>query len=408
MPDFIQTDYVYDTSGKLTSTGSANAYVVTISNQLNGYFQGFELRFKANFTNSGSASLNVATQSAPAGLGAVTLKKYGGATNLASGDIVSGGTYTVVHDGTNFQVLELQPSVATVTGFPMTAPGDRWGVLTPVGADGVMEVGRYLDFHNSDGDTSDNAVRLETNGGTTGLFETPSGGSLKRIVSLINSTLAQGDVIYYDGSNFVRLAAGTSGNFLQTQGAGANPQWAAVAAAGLVLLTSGTVSSAATLDIVLTSYTAYRGLIFELMNFVPATDNVNLLCRFSTNGGSSYDAGAGNYRYSGHSTFSNGAAAIPASGSATEILLAGGAGAGSDIGNGTAEGVTIMARLMQQTNTAIKTRIDATGSYYASGDHHVSLRSGGHRNTAQDTDAIRFLMSSGNIASGAYAVYGLV
>lgn len=38
---------------------------------------------------------------------------------------------------------------------------------------------------------------------------------------------AQGDVMYYDGTNWVRLGAGTSGHFLKTQGTGANPVWAA-------------------------------------------------------------------------------------------------------------------------------------------------------------------------------------
>lgn len=37
---------------------------------------------------------------------------------------------------------------------------------------------------------------------------------------------AQGDVMYYDGTNWVRLGAGTSGQVLQTQGTGANPIWA--------------------------------------------------------------------------------------------------------------------------------------------------------------------------------------
>ena len=39
---------------------------------------------------------------------------------------------------------------------------------------------------------------------------------------------AQGDVLYYDGTNYVRLAPGTSGYFLKTLGASANPVWAAV------------------------------------------------------------------------------------------------------------------------------------------------------------------------------------
>jgi hypothetical protein len=40
------------------------------------------------------------------------------------------------------------------------------------------------------------------------------------------SSPAQGDVMYYNGSAWVRLAAGTNKQFLQTQGASANPQWA--------------------------------------------------------------------------------------------------------------------------------------------------------------------------------------
>ncbi len=36
----------------------------------------------------------------------------------------------------------------------------------------------------------------------------------------------QGDVLYHDGSSLARLGAGTSGQFLKTQGTGANPVWA--------------------------------------------------------------------------------------------------------------------------------------------------------------------------------------
>lgn len=38
---------------------------------------------------------------------------------------------------------------------------------------------------------------------------------------------AQGDIIYFDGTDWVSLAAGTSGHFLKTNGAAANPAWAA-------------------------------------------------------------------------------------------------------------------------------------------------------------------------------------
>ena len=44
---------------------------------------------------------------------------------------------------------------------------------------------------------------------------------------------AQGDILYRDGSGLQKLAAGTSGYFLKTQGASANPVWAE-AGGGLV------------------------------------------------------------------------------------------------------------------------------------------------------------------------------
>lgn len=45
----------------------------------------------------------------------------------------------------------------------------------------------------------------------------------------------QGDILYFNGTNWVRLPPGTAGNFLQTAGAAANPLWASPAgASGLV------------------------------------------------------------------------------------------------------------------------------------------------------------------------------
>ena len=46
----------------------------------------------------------------------------------------------------------------------------------------------------------------------------------------LTSTLtAQGDIVYRDGSGLAKLGAGTSGQFLKTQGTGANPVWGTVA-----------------------------------------------------------------------------------------------------------------------------------------------------------------------------------
>jgi hypothetical protein len=59
--------------------------------------------------------------------------------------------------------------------------------------------------------------------------------------------LAQGDVLYYNGTSWVRLGAGTSGQFLKTNGAGANPAWATVQA-GVLAATSFTNSTRTSLS----------------------------------------------------------------------------------------------------------------------------------------------------------------
>jgi hypothetical protein len=176
---------------------------------------------------------------------------------------------------------------------------------------------------------------------------------------------------------------------------------------GLVFLTSGTASGA-TLDIVLTSYTGYRGLKIFLSGFRPATNDVALWMRFSTDGGSTYDASGYNYAlqvvYDAPATGSNG------SGSDVAIVLTSAAGAGLGVGNASTAGYNGEITLLNQTSTAFWCRVQHTG-YFISAQGTPSgcaVTGGGAREAAQDTDAIRFLFSSGNITSGNYVVYGLV
>ena len=53
-----------------------------------------------------------------------------------------------------------------------------------------------------------------------------------RLSELAAISWAQGDIVYFNGTNLVRLAAGTSGQYLKTLGTGANPLWATVSAGG--------------------------------------------------------------------------------------------------------------------------------------------------------------------------------
>lgn len=93
--DFDDLDAI---GGAITTTGSANAYVLTTSLSLAAYVAGQSFDIKASFGNTGAATINVDT------LGAKSLTKNG-TTALASGDIVSGNIYRISYDGTQFQII---------------------------------------------------------------------------------------------------------------------------------------------------------------------------------------------------------------------------------------------------------------------------------------------------------------
>lgn len=98
--------------GAITTTGSANAYVLTTGLSLAAYVAGQSFDIEANFTNSGAATINVDT------LGAKSITKNG-TTALASGDITSGNIYRISYDGTQFQIIGFigQPLDATLTAI---------------------------------------------------------------------------------------------------------------------------------------------------------------------------------------------------------------------------------------------------------------------------------------------------
>ena len=116
----------------------------------------------------------------------------------------------------------------------------------------------YVTGAGSFSDTDASSVSFSRTGdkGATGATggSTPDDNSVSGAKIAMGSD-AQGDVLYYGGTDYERLGAGTSGYFLKTQGAGANPAWAEVDAlptqtthSGKYLTTNGTAASWATLD----------------------------------------------------------------------------------------------------------------------------------------------------------------
>lgn len=96
---------------------------------------------------------------------------------------------------------------------------------------------------------SNNQILANTSGGVAA----PFGTSLSSIIdSAVGST--QGEILFRNASQWTVLNPGTSGQFLQTQGAASNPVWASAAGGGTVTsvatgacLTGGTITSSGTI-----------------------------------------------------------------------------------------------------------------------------------------------------------------
>ena len=95
-----QAELHADTRGGLSSTGTPNAYALTTNETISAYAAGCTFTFVANFTNTGSATLNIDA------VGALTIKKEHN-VNLEAGDIEQYQVCVVAYqsDDNTFQLL---------------------------------------------------------------------------------------------------------------------------------------------------------------------------------------------------------------------------------------------------------------------------------------------------------------
>ncbi len=114
------------------------------------------------------------------------------------------------------EVAHLQSGLASARPASGTVTGETY-LATDTGALSVWNGSAWVVNTAGAGDvvgddtstTVQNIVAYSTTGG-------------KNITEL---TGTQGDVLYHNGTNWAKLAAGTSGYFLKTNGTGANPAW---------------------------------------------------------------------------------------------------------------------------------------------------------------------------------------
>jgi hypothetical protein len=226
--------------------------------------------------------------------------------------------------------------------------------------------------------------------------------NVQAILNLVTTT--RGAILYRGAAVWSALLPGTSGDFLKTNGAGADPAWATPGGGGgsLVLLEQHTAAASASLDFTAGITALYDEYIFELVNVLNTTNSAIPWIRMSTNGGVSYDAAA-NYQHYFHSrslaTFSgNGSVAD------TKIQMN---------NNGHVNtfnyGIGGQFRLFSPLSTTQHKAVN--GSFVAcdgGGSGWISdCQFSGRYMSLTAVNAIRFMFSAGNITSGTIRMYGI-
>jgi len=171
--------------------------------------------------------------------------------------------------------------------------------------------------------------------------------------------------------------------------------------AGLTRIATGSLSAAASLPLtgLTTDYQAYVLMFHDLL---AATSGADLYFQVSTDNGATHKSGASDYRHARHGFSVGGAVGGSGSNGDTKIPIAAGLGNSAATGHEVAGSITIHAPM----NANDQTRIDWQLSYLNSTGNYTTLSGGGHYSVSGATDAIRLIMSSGNLTTCTYTLYG--
>lgn len=216
-----------------------------------------------------------------------------------------------------------------------------------------------------------------------------------------SNTPTAGGVVYGDGTEYASTAAGTSGQFLQSNGASA-PTWTTPSAGAMTLISTATASNSASLDFTGLSST-YDLYFIEVVEIVGASAS-SLRMLTSSNNGSSYDSSG--YTYQSQGYVSSSSTWVNDFDSAATFLQIWNNNCGAISTTASYSGLSANAYLMSPASSAY-TKFYAVGTWFTSSSASSYAQISGARMSTSPVNAIRFQMASGNIASGKIRLYGI-
>lgn len=210
----------------------------------------------------------------------------------------------------------------------------------------------------------------------------------------------RGDILIRNASNVTaRLGRGTASQVLTSDGT--DIAWATPAGGGggaLVLLEQHAASASANLAFTAWCSTTYDDYWFEILNLVPATNNVDFYVQFGVSG--SYDTGS-NYSNSGFATSTIGNASYGSVTTSMKLRTV------AEIDSNSSGGITGDMKFWYPRSTGTFRRARLQCSYLNGDPIEARCTTEYVGNSGNVIDSVAFFMSSGNITSGTIRCYGV-
>lgn len=220
---------------------------------------------------------------------------------------------------------------------------------------------------------------------------------------------ADGDTYYRAAGLLARLPKGAAAQVLAMNGGATAPVWSSAAVPGWTLIEAKIIAApVGVVDFVIGIDGTYDEYVFVYNNVVPSVALDSLWVRFSQDAGATFKSGATDYAYSSvEGTASAAVASASASTGDVKIVLP------TAISNVAASGgQSGEVRLFSPSSAVVKKSILAASvtervNSAGASDFRNATAGGIYQADANAVNGFRFLMSTGNIASGLFKLYGV-
>ena len=175
----------------------------------------------------------------------------------------------------------------------------------------------------------------------------------------------------------------------------------------MTLISSQTASGSASIEFTSGIDSTYPIYKFEFINIHPATDNAGFQFNMSTDGGSNYNVTKTTTFFRSYHNESDTETSLEyqtahdlAQGTGYQTIL-------NEIGADNDQSCSGTLQLFNPSSDTFVKHFIANGNVYNSSNYSINYYVAGYGNTVSSIDAVKFVMSSGNIDSGTIKLYGI-